>query len=328
MVNPGTFQSTRKHLLLSKKTDYACAVTENCVADFLADLQHGYFKCFGVGLNLKPTVEELECVDDSMADPEPAVPDRDILSDGEYTEAMRQIKWWMAYQYWKDCEHSAKDTGVQEAFLALLQQLTGKGFPKPCCITAYNHWQSLPDNRALVDNKVATHMDLLTLQKNHARICTKVVSELFSALPTEVQEEWKGVSKEQHALALVEWTHKTEGLEESPEACQTFVTVLFMQRILDLVSGLTGMKTTFMLGSPEPVDGGRLNIISVHSGHTPGDVKMNFWVSEWEYHQKLIVPVFSKFLKKCYTIEEDPRLFLTPPRLWHHSWMSMQTKQA
>ncbi|KAG6913105.1 hypothetical protein DXG01_009632 [Tephrocybe rancida] len=184
-----------------KKPDYAHTVTENCITK----LQRGYFNCFGVTLNLKPTQEELEHIDDSTTDPEPAVSDLDILSDGEYVEVMRVFN---------ECQ-----TGVQEAFLALLQQLTGKGFLKLWCITASNHWQSIPENRALIDKELTVHMTLLTLKKNRAGICTKVISDLFNALSPKAQEEWKGVSKEQHELAILEWTRKTEGpLSEAPKA--------------------------------------------------------------------------------------------------------------
>ncbi|KAG6914697.1 hypothetical protein DXG01_015866 [Tephrocybe rancida] len=209
-----------------------------------------------------------------------------------------QIKWWMAYQYWKDCEHAAKDTSVQEAFLGLLQQLTGKGFPKPHCVTAANHWHALPENWALAEEEVTKHMELSTSRKQCAGIHTETVSKLFNALPPEVQEEWKGMSKEQHDLAIAEWTCKTESPPaEAPTAQQSYieVTVPFMQKILDLISTLTGMKSTFMFSGPEPANGGPLNIISV---------KMNFGASKQEYHQKLIIPVFSRFLKKCYTIED------------------------
>ncbi|KAG6915064.1 hypothetical protein DXG01_013654 [Tephrocybe rancida] len=295
--------SSKPSYLLSKRPDYARTVAKNRVADFLADLQHGYLKRFGVHLDLEPTQEELECVDDSAADTEPAVLDPEVMSDGEYEEAIRvfnecrhlvtycraQIRCWMAYQYYKDREHAAKDTGVQEAFLALLQQLSDKGFPKPRCITASNHWQSIPENCALVEKEVSVRMDILTSRKNRAGICTKVVSELFNGLSPKVQEEWKAVSREQHGLAIADCIEAT---------------IPFMQQILDLVLKLTSMKTTFMFGSPEPVDGGRLNVISIHSGHMPGDIKMNFRASKQEYHQKVIVPVFSRFLKKCYTIED------------------------
>ncbi|KAG6905283.1 hypothetical protein DXG01_003718 [Tephrocybe rancida] len=122
-------------------------------------------------------------------------------------------------------------------------------------------------------------MDLSsTSRRNHAGIRTKVISKLFNALLPELQEEWKGVSKEQHDLALAEWSCKTEGPPaETPEARQSYIeaTIPFMQWILDLVLRLTGMKTMFMLSSPEPADGGSwalpdttLSLASLMDEHT------------------------------------------------------------
>ncbi|KAG6905922.1 hypothetical protein DXG01_016917 [Tephrocybe rancida] len=195
----------------------------------------------------------------------------------------KQVKRWMAYQYWKDHKEAAKDTGVQDAFLALLHHLTGQGFPKPCCVTPSNHWQALQENHTLVDTVLAARMTMEITGRQQAGLRSQVVSDLFKALPLDLRDEY---------------------IE---------ATIPFMQQILDLVTKLTGMKTTFMFRGPEPADGGRLNIISVHSGHTPRDIKMNFGASECEAHQKLIVPVFSRFLKKCYTVEECRAWILSEP---------------
>ena len=79
------------------------------------------------------------------------------------------------------------------------------------------------------------------------------------------------------------------------------------------------MKATMLIGGPEPADGGRLNVIrsvstpffswafldefeySIHSGMTSGDVKSTFGQSEHTTYKQVVVPLFGKFLKKCYS---------------------------
>ena len=40
---------------------------------------------------------------------------------------------------------------------------------------------------------------------------------------------------------------------------------------------------------------------SIHSGTTQGDVKINFGRSERDAYLKHVVPIFSRFLLKCYS---------------------------
>ncbi|KAF8057957.1 hypothetical protein FPV67DRAFT_1429273, partial [Lyophyllum atratum] len=218
----------------------------------------------------------------------------------------QQIKRWMAYQYWKDREDSAKGAEVQDAFLTLLQRLTGKGLPKPRRITASNHWQQSQDSKVLVDAEVTRRLEFSTKPKERAGIRSKVVSDLFKKLPDAERAEWEESSVQLHELALAEWERKTAGPPSTaPEDRQKYIQAItpFMQRILTLVTELTDMKTTFLAGGPEPGDAGRLDVIGVHAGHCPGNVHMNFGVSEREAYKRQILPVFGTFLKKCYTVE-------------------------
>lgn len=78
------------------------------------------------------------------------------------------------------------------------------------------------------------------------------------------------------------------------------------------------MKATLLVGGPEPADSGRINIIrycflssvhfmashielSVHAGTTQGTVKSNFGESERVAIKSLLVPLYGRFLKKCYS---------------------------
>ncbi|KAG6834688.1 hypothetical protein H0H93_008024, partial [Arthromyces matolae] len=320
MVNPGSFKGLRKAFLTSRKSEYSLAVAENRVSDTLANIQRAFFKRFPLELDQEPSQQEVDSVDDSAADPEPVIPDPDLLSEQEYEEAMTlftrrqqlitfrkaQIKRWFHYQHWKDRLKAAEDPEVQVAFRSLLHCLTGQGFRKPKRNTPSNHWAALPDNRTRVDNLVRERSAFVG-PKDRAGLRTKVVSEVFKTLPIAEQKEWEDVSRADHAVAMKEWERLTKGEPSStPADIQTYIeaAVPFMQNVIDMVTRLTGMKGTFLLGGPEPADGGRLNVISIHSGHTSGNVKMNFGVSEREAYQHHILPIFGKFLKKCYTMDE------------------------
>ncbi|KAG6905642.1 hypothetical protein DXG01_001479, partial [Tephrocybe rancida] len=307
MVNPGTFRGGRKAYVDTQKNIYVQAVAENCVTDTVASIQHGYIKRFSMNMDEEPTPEHLAQVDDSVADPEQVSPSSEMLSDEEHQLVMKvwqtkqdvikfqmaQLKHCLAYGYWKDRERAAMDSDIQEAFLTLLQQLTGKGFAKPHRISGSNHWQAMDENKMLVEVELTCRMNLISTSKLHAGIRTKVISDLFKALTPLVRKEWEDLSQEQHQNALDEWKAKVDApLSKDPAKIQKFIQAVipFMQKILDLVSRLTGMKASFMAGGPKPANGGRLNVISVHAGHTPGNVKMNFGACECKAYQKLIVP--------------------------------------
>ncbi|KIJ89735.1 hypothetical protein K443DRAFT_15828 [Laccaria amethystina LaAM-08-1] len=65
-----------------------------------------------------------------------------------------------------------------------------------------------------------------------------------------------------------------------------------------------GMHMTLLAGGPEPGDGGRLNVISCHSGTTLGDVKMNFGRAERTGFKQHVLPLFGSYLKKSFTVDE------------------------
>lgn len=93
-----------------------------------------------------------------------------------------------------------------------------------------------------------------------------------------------------------------------------------VQPFLDLVCRYTGMKATMIVGGPEPADRGRLNIIryvqhnfgcvqgtdsmlcrSFHSETTAGPVQSNFGQAERAAYKEYVVPLYSRFLQRCYS---------------------------
>ena len=90
MVNPGTFQGSRKEFLLGERPSYSTGVARGYAADALALIQQRYFKQYPFDLphTVKPSAELLAAVDDDAAEVDVMEPDQDRMSDEEYKEAI------------------------------------------------------------------------------------------------------------------------------------------------------------------------------------------------------------------------------------------------
>ncbi|PPQ76861.1 hypothetical protein CVT26_001499 [Gymnopilus dilepis] len=323
MVNPGAFKGSRKEFLLAQKPAYAEAVTGGFVADALADIQRRYFKRYPVDLSheTEPTEEHLAAVDDDEADPEPQHPNQEAMSENEYevaikaweerTELIRyrkgQIKRWMAYQYMKD-QDAGDHTGASSNpfFKNLVSQLSGKEGGRPRKKTAVNVWQK--GQRQVIEEKVKHLAESQGISKDrYAALRDKIARELFGQLSAEAQEAWKKQAEEESKLASEDYDRSLNASPSiDPKDRQICIQriVRTTQPILDALSQSTGWNFSLIAGGPEPADSGKLNIISVHAGLTPGDVKMNFGRSERSDYKKYIMPIFGRFLKKCFSPEE------------------------
>ncbi|KAK7022731.1 SERTA domain-containing protein 3 [Paramarasmius palmivorus] len=134
-----------------------------------------------------------------------------------------------------------------------------------------------------------------------------IIIDLFNALPEDEKEYWKSeVEKDfQQRLQKYEEDKKKE-VPTDPVAYQRCIEQIspFVTPILNGMAKRTGWCFTLLCGGPEPRDGGRLNIVAVHSGVTRGPVPMNFGAYAREAYKKGIVPLFGRFLTKVYTREE------------------------
>lgn len=94
MVNPGAFKGARLEFLLAQKPLYAAATLKGRTGDTVVDIQRRFFKRFPVDLrdDEEPAEEWLDAVDDNVADPEPDAPDKDALSEEDFTLAMKKFK--------------------------------------------------------------------------------------------------------------------------------------------------------------------------------------------------------------------------------------------
>ncbi|PPQ81291.1 hypothetical protein CVT26_015193, partial [Gymnopilus dilepis] len=116
-----------------------------------------------------------------------------------------------------------------------------------------------------------------------AALCDKVAKEMYSHLPLEERRKWAKTAEEQSLAAQAAWEQEmTSPPSKAPEDQQRCILGLiqFVQPILDLICEATGWKASCIAGGPEPAHGGKLNIISIHSGTTSGDVPLDFAVEE------------------------------------------------
>ncbi|KAJ3503663.1 hypothetical protein NLJ89_g8330 [Agrocybe chaxingu] len=207
MVNPGTFRGGRKGFLMGEKESYYAA-------RFPVDLP----------LDVEPSAEALAAVDDDTAEPEPEEPKEDDLDAEEYQEALKrlqarrdlivyrkgQIKRWMAYQYMKDHELNATESGAQNPFSILLQQLTGVSFHRPRQKTPANVWRRTNREQIEEEAKRRAVEDTTGPKKKLAPIRESVAKEMFASLSEQEKEEWAQVAKDEHAALLAKYKSEVE----------------------------------------------------------------------------------------------------------------------
>ncbi|PPQ79593.1 hypothetical protein CVT24_010043 [Panaeolus cyanescens] len=310
MVNPGTFRGSRAKFLQDHKESYALAIKEGRAKNFLVTLCRKYFKRYPIELphDEEPSEEHLQAVDDNSPDPEYPIPEEDALDPEKYSKAIAeleerrrlivyrksQICRRMAYMHMKDHNMDPLESDAQNPYKVLLHQLTGTTLQKPRLKTAANVWRRT--HREEIENEAlsragATKLKDVQLRKKLASLREKVAKELYGELPAEEKAEWERLAKEEHDEAIAKWEaalKRPPSTEPADRQRCIQALVHFVEPILDGICAATGWKATLIAGGPEPADEGRLNIVSVHSGSTRGDIKMNFSTSE----------------QKCYTVEE------------------------
>ncbi|KAF9470292.1 hypothetical protein BDN70DRAFT_939839 [Pholiota conissans] len=323
MVNPGTFQGSRKAFLQAQFELYADAVVNNNVADTIADIQRRYFKRYPITLphDEEPSEDWLAQVDDSAPDEDFLPPNLQALdADGlnvaqaAYDEKLKliqlrkdQISRRLKYQHSKTTTLPTDvPRGIEDPMFVLMARLTGIDPKKPRRKTGYNLWA--PSNRptlnALVNQRA---IDMNITGKKKIGLRNKIYKEAYDELDDEEKKEWETKAKIEHekSSAMLEASLDAPPSTE-PADRQNVIEGLpaFVQPIIDLIAEYTGWKVTVIAGGPEPADNGRLNIVSMHSGHCSGPVPMTFGRAERGPYKQFVIPVFANFLKKCYTVEE------------------------
>ncbi|KAK7035309.1 SERTA domain-containing protein 3 [Paramarasmius palmivorus] len=134
-----------------------------------------------------------------------------------------------------------------------------------------------------------------------------IIIKLFNALSEDEKDYWKSEVERYFQQRLQKYEEeKKKEVPTDPVAYQRCIEQIspFITPILQGMSKRTGWCFTLLCGRPEPRDGGRLNIVVVHSGVTRGPAPMNFGAYAREAYKKGIVPLFGRFLTKVYTREE------------------------
>ncbi|KDR65402.1 hypothetical protein GALMADRAFT_148715 [Galerina marginata CBS 339.88] len=323
MVNPGAFRGSRKEFLMGEKEEYARGVADGCAGEAVALIYRRYFKRFPLDLphDEEPTADHLAAVDDEAIDADYEEPDPERMSPEEYGIALAklenrqqtlefrkaQIRRWLAYQYMKDHDINPKESGAQNPYQALLSKLTGKDIGRPRQKLAINLWRQTKRDLIESNAKARAQATNTSTRMGLAPIREKIAREMFNKLDDLEQRRWKDEVLREHRVAIAEWKKEmAKDTSTAPEDRQRCIMglVQFVQPILDLLCDATGWKATLIAGGPEPAHDGRLNIISVHSGTTTGDIPMNFGRAERQRFQKHIVPIYGSFLQKCYSPEE------------------------
>ncbi|PPQ77783.1 hypothetical protein CVT26_005395 [Gymnopilus dilepis] len=197
----------------------------------------------------------------------------------------------------------SKDVDLQDPLTVLTLRLLGNSASKPRKPIDYNLWAH--DNRETV-NKHYKLRDAAPKVRMNLKIRAEVAQELFKNQSPLVQKAYADKAEQQHADKVKKWEESLSRVDVSPQSQQKCIDGLagFMQPVLDLVAAQTGMVGTLLMGGPEPASGGRLNVVSLHSGTTKGAVQAAFPEADVEAYQKRFLPIFCEFVQKCFTLED------------------------
>ncbi|PBK83698.1 hypothetical protein ARMGADRAFT_1089138 [Armillaria gallica] len=326
MVNPGAFRGSRWDFLIQEMEGYIKAVEEGCAAEFIADVVRHSLKRYPLSLahNVEPSPDHLAAVDNHMPDPEVVMPDEDELSFVEYEKVQlkfaedqrnlkfraEQIRHWLRYQYVKQNDMSAKDTGADNPWTILLHCLTGVGLSKPRKPQAFALWYKA--NTADVNDAWKAHMETMNgsgcaiLPGQRAAGFHSFKSKTYNKLLGAEKKSWEDLAAEEHEVAMKDFEDKLNApISQEPKDLQSCLERLpsIVKPLIDIIVEETGCPVSIYVGGPQPADGGCLHIASFHGGKTLGMVKQNFIEAEQANMKHYILPVYSNFLKRCFTVD-------------------------
>ncbi|KAK7045900.1 hypothetical protein VNI00_007331 [Paramarasmius palmivorus] len=133
------------------------------------------------------------------------------------------------------------------------------------------------------------------------------VQNVYDRLSPEEKKPWEDAVQEDWDKRVADYKASLDaGFSTEPQARQDCIARLpsFVQPILDGITEATGMHCTLTVGGPEPVDMGRLNVVSFHSGETLSSPALNFGEACQEGYRNFFIPLYGSYLRKCFTVEE------------------------
>ncbi|KAK7023434.1 SERTA domain-containing protein 3 [Paramarasmius palmivorus] len=137
-----------------------------------------------------------------------------------------------------------------------------------------------------------------------------VVKHTFDKLPAEERKQWAETARNEASAREAAYHNAlTSPPPTDPASRQSAIERLpsTMQPVLDGLAAATGWCFTLLAGGPEPADGGRLNIISTHSGTIAGPRPLNFGTAYRTNYKRFFIPLFATFLQRVYTVDECRR---------------------
>ncbi|KAL0568237.1 hypothetical protein V5O48_013748 [Marasmius crinis-equi] len=316
------FVGQRAKFFEDRKALYAEAVKNDTKKDFLSNAQREFFNRWPPLLPLSVELDQatLDAIDDNTVSAEYPVPVESELGAeeykkkkqeyDEYRKKLEERKGQIVRRFKADWEEDNTRTSrdPNDPWNLLLLRLNGTlDSKKPRLQPAVNVWYQ--ENKTLVkasldkkkkpDDK-RKHTDAPNAYMSEAR-------KIFGKLDAAVQKEWQDKAAALHKTALEEWDAMLRSAPSTePADRQRCINrlVRFVKPILDGIAERMGFVVSLIAGGPEPQDSGRLNCISVHSGTTPGDVKMDWARAELPTFKKHIFPSVARFCKRVYTVEE------------------------
>ncbi|KAL0572898.1 SERTA domain-containing protein 3 [Marasmius crinis-equi] len=322
------FVGQRAQFFTDRKSAYAEAVRHDTKKDFLANAQREFFNRWPPLLPLSVELDQatLDAVDDNVVASEFPVPVEEELEAeeyrkkkqeyDEYRKKLEERKGQIARRFKSDWEEDntgpSRDPNDPWNLLLLLLNGTLES-KKPRLQPAVNVWYQ--ENKDLVKESLVKKGETSEKKKKgggkkDTDAPNRTMGEarkIFEKLDAQVQQVWKDKAAAAHKKALEDWNRMlTMPPSTEPEDRQRCINrlVRFVKPIIDGIAERTGLVVTLIAGGPEPQDGGRLNCVSVHSGTTAGDIKMDWARAELQVWRNYIFPSLARFCRKVFSVEE------------------------
>ncbi|KAL0568468.1 SERTA domain-containing protein 3 [Marasmius crinis-equi] len=330
------FTGQRAEFLDSKREGYVEALKTGTGRDFIAGVVRQFSNHWPpeMLMEVERSAEELASVDDSLPQPDVGPPNPDTMEPAEYHEklsayndrktivALRKGQIERHLKRHGDQANIELNQKAQNPYNLLLAQLTGMTFKtKPCQIAAANLWAK--ENTDIVNKSLAEKRGKRAAEKEKEKgkgkgkdktenqeipkMWKDVVSEAWSKLSNEEKSVFQIRAKEIFDAEMKAWETKvTSPPPTNPRSRQNAINNLakFVTPILKGIAEQTGWHVSLVAGGPEPLDSGRINVMSVHSGTTTGDITLTWGQDDSSTWREVIFPSFASFCIKGFSKEE------------------------
>ncbi|KAG9226990.1 hypothetical protein CCMSSC00406_0008962 [Pleurotus cornucopiae] len=295
-------QGARLEFLNEWLPRYQAAVKErrSKATELINTILNSYFRRFDWRM---PVTEEPGPDDKAPSTLEPVTPE-------ERARKGKAITNWMNYRANK-VDHKKKhlvSTDDKDPYAVLLSKLSGVPIKPPKRLSG---WQALQKwgHEAHEADFNAQLASTGTAPGKALALRNKFYEDTFKALLPPQQKLWIDRAAEAHKEAKEAIKQRAARIEAfSPAERQEALDRIgrFIYPILDGVSSLLGMHTSFFIGGPEPVQGGQVNVISLHTGHNL-EASPQTWADANAVAFRRVTKCFQDYLETCYTQDDKDR---------------------